>query len=107
MTLHRRGVLLAELEVGCRDDRVDLIRPAEACDRPVDPRVAERPGDRDRAGRDAELLGDLPQALDEPEVARELRLAVALAAPAPVILGQGLDPLARHRPGQQPDAIGE
>lgn len=43
-------VLVAQLQLRRDDDRVDLVGAAEPDDRPVDGRVAERPGDGDRSG---------------------------------------------------------
>ena len=40
-------VLVGQLELWRGEDRIDLVRAAEADDRAVDRRVAERPGDRD------------------------------------------------------------
>src|SRR5262245_6325499 len=94
-------VVVGELEVRGDDDRVDLVRPAEAGDRAVDGRAAQRPRDGHRAGLDAVARRDPLQPLDQLEVARELRLPEAVAAPAPVVLGQALDALAGHLPGQE------
>ena len=82
---------------GGGEDRVDLVGAAEADDRAVDGRVAQRPGDRDGARRGVVALGDRGEPLDELEVARELRFAEALVVLAPVVVGEALDPLAGHR----------
>ena len=68
-------VLVGELEVRRGEDRVDLVGAAEADDRAVDGRVAQRPRDRDRARRGVVALGDGAQSLDQLEVAGQLRLA--------------------------------
>src|SRR6185503_4306360 len=94
--------VVVELEVGRRQDRLDLIGPPEAHDRAVHGRVAKRPRDRHRTRRGAVALSDALQPLDELEAPREVRLPEALAAPAPVVVRQPLDPLARHLPGQHP-----
>ena len=92
---------------GRGEDRVDLVGPAEADDRAVDRRVASVQATATAPGvvpcRSATAL----QPLDEREVARQLRLAEARVVLAPVVLGQALDPLARHPPVSRPEPIGE
>ena len=66
--------------------------------------LQQRPGDRDRARGRVMTVGDRPQPLHQREVLGQLRLLEALAALAPVVLGQLLDPLAGHRAGQQAGA---
>ena len=56
-------VLGAELEARRAEDRVDLVGPAEADDRAIDGRVAQRPRDRDRPRRRVVALRDGRQAL--------------------------------------------
>src|SRR5262245_32255560 len=94
-------LVLAEHERGAGEDLVDLVGAPEPDDGAVDRRVAEGPGDRDRARSRPVALRDRAQPLHELEVRRELRLAEALAAAAPVVVGQRRDPLAGHLPGQQ------
>src|SRR5439155_18781582 len=100
----RRDVFLAELEVSGVDDRIYLVRSAEADDRAVDGGIAECPGDRDGTGGHAVALGHGLEALDERKPLAELRLLETWVVLAPVVLGQACDPLAGHRPGQQAGA---
>src|SRR5919106_3958417 len=100
----RGEIGLAELEIGRLDDRLDLVRAAEAGDRTVDSRVGERPGDGDGADAGAVLLGHRAQPLDEREVLGKARLLEARVALAPVIVRERGDALARHRPGEHPGA---
>jgi multiple sugar transport system ATP-binding protein len=58
-SLDLRGVrVIAQPQRRAGQQLVGLVGPAQADDRAVDGRVAQRPGDRDRARRDAEALGD-------------------------------------------------
>src|SRR5438552_1727720 len=90
-------VIVAELEVGRADDRIDLIRSTEADDRAVDGRIVERPGDRDRTWRHAVALRHGLDPLDERKLLAELRLLETRVVLAPVVLGQACDSLTRHR----------
>src|SRR5690348_3717406 len=81
-------VVVVELEVGGVDDRIYLVRSAEADDRACDGRVAERPGDCDRAGGDAVALRHGLEALDERKPLAELRLLEAWVVLAPIVFGQ-------------------
>ena len=103
-TLELGDVVVAELEIRGRDDRVDLVGPAEADDRTVDCGVEQRPGDCDCARCRFVARSDDLQALDEREMIRELRFLEPRAALAPVVLGQTRDPLARHCAGQKAGA---
>src|SRR6202171_3616272 len=88
------SIVVAELEVGCLNDGIHLVGPAEADDRPIHGAVPERPGNRHRTYRRPQPLGHRLEALDGGEVPRELRLLAADVAPAPVPVGQLGDPLA-------------
>src|SRR6476661_10697971 len=75
-----RDVLVAELQLCCGDDRVDLIGAAEARDGAVDRGVTQRPGDCDRARGRIMSACDRLQPFDQREVLGQLRLLEALAA---------------------------
>src|SRR5919197_5721593 len=97
-------VLVAELEVGAVDDRVDLVGAAEADDGAVDGGILQRPCNRDRADACLVTVCDAAQPLDEREVLREPRLLEARVAFAPVVVGERSQPLPSHRPGQHSGA---
>src|SRR5438034_6557739 len=97
----RGDVVVVQVEVRGYEDRIDLVGAAESNDGSVDGRVAQRPCDRDHPRGGVVALRDVAEALDELEVARELGLLEPLASPAPVVVRQGFDSLARHRSGKQ------
>src|SRR5919199_3303286 len=78
--LDQGDVVGVELEARRRDDRIDLVCAPEADDRSVHRRVAQRPGDGHGPGRRVVALADDREALDEREVARELRLGEGAVA---------------------------
>jgi hypothetical protein len=73
----------------------------EADDRPVDWMVAQRPRDRDRAEGRVVVLDAPTDSFDEGEVLGQLGLVEAWIGLAPVVVGQALDPFARHPAGEQ------
>ena len=78
----------------CSGERNPTIAPSTAG-------VLERPSDGDGSRDRVVAVGHDTEALDQVKVARQLGLAEALVVLAPVIIGERLDPLAGHRPGQQ------
>src|SRR5438270_3908383 len=99
--LDRGDVVIAQLQIRRPEDRIDLGGAAETGDGSVHGRVAKGPGHGDRPRRGV-VLGPHPaEPLHQLEVPGELGLPKALTVPAPVILGQRLDPLPRHRAGEQ------
>src|SRR6266576_808142 len=67
-----RDVVFAQLEVGGFDDWIHLVRSAEADDRAVDGRIAERPGNRGRTGSHAMASRHGLEALHERKPLAEL-----------------------------------
>ena len=98
--LELSDVLVAELQLCCGDDRVDLVGAAEARDGAVHRGVRSVQATATAPGV-AMTVGDRPQPIHQREVLGQLRLLEARAALAPVVLGQLLDPLAGHRAGEQ------
>src|SRR5436190_2345272 len=100
-----REIVRREHDVGRRGRLIQMSRPPRPDDGHVDGRLRKGPRDRELRERDAALLGDLLQSLDDREVATEGFAREVRTARPPVVLresrlgchGSGKQPV-RHRP---------